>query len=108
MGLHSDSDAPAQHRIPYIANTAPRLPTADDSGAIDYGEFLHIIRRNRTAYTDALFRSVDVDNSGSVDFAEFVHMLGNFCVHDPQQLTDFVMAMFDLNHGRDRGVGISG
>ena len=74
------------------------LIDADGSGDVDYGEFLHIVREYRTAYTDALFRLVDDDGSESVSFAEFISMLGSFCVYDAEEMLTFVMRMFDLNH----------
>ena len=73
------------------------LIDADDSGEVDYGEFLHIIGMRRSAYTDALFRMVDTDNSTSISFAEFVHMLGTYCTFDAEEIFTFVMQMFDIN-----------
>ena len=54
------------------------------------------------AYTDALFRSVDIDNSQSVSLPELVQMLGDFLTLDKDGIFRFVMRMFDIN--REGGI----
>jgi Ca2+-binding EF-hand superfamily protein len=68
----------------------------DDSGEIDYTEFLHLVHAGEaSAYTQYLFELVDADNSGSVDFGEFLVLLSGFCLYRKQELMDFCLSVFD-------------
>ena len=61
----------------------------DDSGEIDYDEFLEHMEERRNAFTDAVFRLIDENGDGVLEFDEFVSICGSFCMWNRGEILKF-------------------
>ena len=71
----------------------------DESGEIDYDEFMEAMEERRTAFTDAVFRLIDVNGDGLLEFDEFVAICGSFCVWSQHEILQFCFSTFDADGG---------
>ena len=61
----------------------------DDSGEIDYDEFLEHMEERRNAFTDAVFKLIDENGDGVLEFDEFVSICGSFCMWNRGEILKF-------------------
>merc|ERR1711871_1102793 len=69
----------------------------DESGEVDYEEFMEALGEERTPFTDALFIEIDADGSGEIDFNEFVQVCGSYCVLSQDDILRFAFNIFDAD-----------
>ena len=71
----------------------------DESGEIDYDEFLEHMEERRNAFTDAVFRLIDENGDGVLEFDEFVSICGSFCMWNRGEILKFCFDTFDADGG---------
>ena len=71
----------------------------DESGEIDYDEFMESMEEHRNAFTDAVFRLIDINGDGLLEFDEFVAICGSFCMWSQQEILQFCFNTFDADGG---------
>ena len=71
----------------------------DDSGDIDYLEFLDKMGEVRTTFSDKVFALIDENGDGELDFDEFVAVCGTLCIWSKEEVLRFCFDAFDLDGG---------
>jgi Ca2+-binding EF-hand superfamily protein len=71
----------------------------DESGEIDYDEFLDHLEENRNKFTDAVFQLIDENGDGVLEFDEFVAICGTFCMWSQGEILKFCFDTFDADGG---------
>ena len=71
----------------------------DDSGDIDYSEFLEKMGEVRTTFSDKVFALIDENGDGELDFDEFVAVCGTLCIWSKEEVLRFCFDAFDLDGG---------
>ncbi len=71
----------------------------DDSGDIDYSEFLDKMGEVRTAFSDKVFALIDENGDGELDFNEFIAVCGTLCIWSKEEVLRFCFDAFDLDGG---------
>jgi len=71
----------------------------DESGEIDYDEFLEHMEERRNTFTDAVFRLIDENGDGVLEFGEFVSICGSFCMWNRGEILKFCFDTFDADGG---------
>ena len=71
----------------------------DESGEIDYDEFMESMEERRNAFTDAVFRLIDINGDGLLEFDEFVAICGSFCMWSQLEILQFCFNTFDADGG---------
>ena len=71
----------------------------DESGEIDYDEFLEFMEERRNTFTDAVFRLIDENGDGVLEFDEFVSICGSFCIWGRGEILKFCFDTFDADGG---------
>eukprot|EP00942_MAST-04A_sp_MAST-4A-sp1_P009122 g9122.t1 len=71
----------------------------DDSGDIDYLEFLDKMGETRTTFSDKVFALIDENGDGELDFDEFVAVCGTLCIWSKEEVLRFCFDAFDLDGG---------
>jgi len=67
----------------------------DESGEIDYDEFLKFCAEPRSPYTDALMNMVDEEGTGVLNFNMFFRLICMYCVYTQEDILQFVFQTFD-------------
>jgi Ca2+-binding EF-hand superfamily protein len=71
----------------------------DESGELDYDEFLEFLEARRNTFTDAVFRLIDINGDGLLEFDEFVAICGSFCMWNKDEILTFCFNTFDADGG---------
>lgn len=71
----------------------------DESGELDYDEFLEFMEARRNTFTDAVFRLIDINGDGLLEFDEFVAICGSFCMWNKDEILTFCFNTFDADGG---------
>ena len=71
----------------------------DESGEIDYDEFLEHMEEQRNIFTDAVFRLIDENGDGVLEFDEFIGICGSFCMWSQGEILKFCFDTFDADGG---------
>ena len=69
----------------------------DQTGEIDYNEFLDDIDETRSPFVDAVFRLVDVNGNGLLDFSEYVRIFCIYCTYSKEEILKFTFECFDAD-----------
>ena len=67
----------------------------DQTGEIDYTEFLDDISETRSPFVDAVFQLVDVNGNGNLDFGEYIQVFCLYCTYNKDEILTFVYETFD-------------
>ena len=67
----------------------------DQTGEIDYNEFLDDISETRSPFVDAVFSLVDVNGNGNLDFGEYIQVFCLYCTYNKDEILTFVYECFD-------------
>jgi len=67
----------------------------DESGEIDYDEFLKFCEEPRSPYTDALMNMVDEEGTGVLNFNMFFRLICMYSVYTQEDILQFVFQTFD-------------
>ena len=67
----------------------------DESGEIDYDEFLKFCDEQRSPYTDALMNMVDEEGTGVINFNMFFRLICMYSVYTQEDILQFVFQTFD-------------
>ena len=67
----------------------------DESGEIDYDEFLKFCEEPRSPYTDALMNMVDEEGTGVINFNMFFRLICMYSVYTQEDILQFVFQTFD-------------
>ena len=69
----------------------------DQTGEIDYNEFLDDVGETRSPFVDAVFRLVDVNGNGLLDFSEYVRVFCLYCTYSKEEILKFTFDTFDAD-----------
>jgi Ca2+-binding EF-hand superfamily protein len=69
----------------------------DQTGEIDYNEFLDDVGETRSPFVDAVFRLVDVNGNGLLDFSEYVRVFCLYCTYSKEEILKFTFECFDAD-----------
>ena len=56
----------------------------ENTGEIDYDEFLEDVGEPRSPFVDAVFSLVDINGNGLLDFSEYVRIFCIYCTYSKE------------------------
>lgn len=69
----------------------------ENTGEIDYDEFLEDVGEPRSPFVDAVFSLVDINGNGLLDFSEYVRIFCIYCTYSKEEILQFVYNCFDAD-----------